>query len=108
MSLRVVKRADRPVAARFRWTVLGLATLMQLAVSADSGGDRSGTRPFAGPHEGRTGPADVSDLGRDADRDVAVRDAGRSPRRAFDAPDRRCPAGRVPHPGVAGLNLPAA
>src|SRR5215472_2715633 len=33
MSVRVVKRADRLAAGRFRWTVLGLATLMQLGVS---------------------------------------------------------------------------
>ena len=33
MSLRVVKRADRQAGGRFRWTVLGLATLMQLGVS---------------------------------------------------------------------------
>src|SRR5215470_7588451 len=33
MSLRVVKRADRLTAGRFRWTVLGLATLMQVGVS---------------------------------------------------------------------------
>ena len=33
MSLRVVKRADRHAGSRFRWTVLGLATLMQLGVS---------------------------------------------------------------------------
>src|SRR5215472_11588392 len=33
MSLGVVKRADQPTAGRFRWTVLGLATLMQVGVS---------------------------------------------------------------------------
>src|SRR5215813_9051829 len=33
MSLRVVKRADQRTAGRFRWTVLGLATLMQVGVS---------------------------------------------------------------------------
>src|SRR5262252_2840583 len=33
MSLRVVKRADQQTGSGFRWTVLGLATLMQLGVS---------------------------------------------------------------------------
>src|SRR5690348_16994396 len=33
MSLRVVKKKDRWVRGRFRWIVLGLATLMQLGVS---------------------------------------------------------------------------
>jgi MFS transporter, ACS family, hexuronate transporter len=33
MSLRVVKKEDRWVRGRFRWIVLGLATLMQLGVS---------------------------------------------------------------------------
>ena len=33
MSLRVVKRADQQTGGGFRWTVLGLATLMQLGVS---------------------------------------------------------------------------
>src|SRR5262245_43528139 len=33
MSVRLVKRPDRRAPGRFRWTVLGLATLMQLGVS---------------------------------------------------------------------------